>query len=343
MSGEELAAVPESRHTPGDGVALPAGLRAARRLMGTRVEVFLPGEDEFRLLAAAEEALDEVERVEAQLSVYRVESELSGINAYAAAGPVRVEPRLFRLLEQSLEVAAVTAGAFDPALGALIAAWGFAQGSGSRPDAGVLAAARACAGAALVELNVEEQTIRFRREGVILNLGAIGKGYALDQAAAALRDCGIASALIHAGTSSVYGLGAPPGAAGWCIAIRDPRGAGGSLEEVLLRDSALSVSAPHGRAFREGERLLGHVLDPRTGEPVEGAFAARAVHPSAALSDALSTALLVLGVPGAAAVNAAYPPAELRVWESCATRGEMTLTLPSEAPCGVGLGCAVTG
>src|SRR5687768_3308931 len=93
------------------------GVAEARRAMGTRFEVLLPGEDTFGLRAAAEEALDEVERVEAQLSVYQYQSEVSGINATAAAGPVRVEPRLFTLLELALEVVRQTEGAFDPTVG----------------------------------------------------------------------------------------------------------------------------------------------------------------------------------------------------------------------------------
>jgi len=296
------------------GESPPPGVRAARRAMGTRFEIFLPGADRAYLLAAAEEALEEVERLERQLSLYVSESELTGINARAAAGPVQVEPRLFALLETAAELWKETDGAFDPAAGPLVAAWGFVQGSGGLPAPEVLAAARAVSGFSLVELNPEALTVRFRTPGVQLNLGAIGKGYALDRAAELLRDAGIRSGLIHSGTSSVYGIGTPPGAMCWRVALRCPPGNVRSPPEtpwavVELVDQALSVSASHGRAFLcEGE-WLGHVIDPRTGQPVRGVPAAAVLHPSGTVSDALSTALLVLGPPGVAHLAAAYPEA----------------------------------
>lgn len=271
----------------------------ARLAMGTRFEVVLPGEDRSRLLAAAEAALDEIERVEAQLSMYREESELSGINARAAGEPVRVEPRLFNFLRLAVRLAGETDGSFDLTIRPLLQAWGFVGGSGHLPQPEEVEAARALTGYSLVHLDEEARSVRFLREGVSLDLGAIGKGYGIDRAREALEDAGVACALIHAGTSTVYAVGNPPGEPGWRVALRDPAPDGEqALGTVLLRDRALSVSAPHGKAFREGERLFGHVLDPRTGEPARAALLAAAAHASATLTDALSTALLVLGEPG---------------------------------------------
>jgi thiamine biosynthesis lipoprotein len=287
----------------------------ARAAMGSRFEIVLPGDDRVRLQAAAEEALDEIERVEAQLSIYDDRSELTGINLFAAAGPVRVEPRLFALLDLAISTSRATEGAFDPTAGPLIDAWGFRDGTGHLPDPKELEAALELVGAELVELDPKALTVRFLRPGMRLNLGAIGKGYALDRAVEALRYCGIASALLHGGTSTVYGLGAPPDSPnGWPILPRDPRPAVLSPAPELLRDRALSVSAPHGRAFMDGERLLGHVLDPRIGQPAETAQSALVIHPSATVSDALSTALLVLGEPGVALLESCSPPGQFRVW-----------------------------
>ena len=286
--------------------------------MGTRFEILLPGEDSVRLQAAAEEALNEIERVEAQLSMYRLESDLSGINAYAAAGPVRVEPRLFALLRLAVLVSRATGGAFDPTVAPLLHCWGFVGGTGKLPDQGELEAARSMTGADLLELEEEAFTVRFLREGVRLDLGAIGKGYGIDRAVETLEDAGIERALIHAGTSTVYGMDAPASAeaedAGWPVALRDPRrGPGETMGEVRLSNLALSVSAPHGKAFREGDRLYGHVLDPRTGEPTRGALLAAVGHPSATLTDALSTALLVLGPAGLPLLQTQCPEADFLV------------------------------
>jgi FAD:protein FMN transferase len=286
-------------------------VREARQAMGTRWEIVLPGRDRPRLQAAAEEALEEIERLEAQLSMYRRESELSGINAFAAAGPVQVEPRLFRFLQLALEISRSTEGSFDLTVAPLLRAWGFIGGTGRLALPEEIEAARALTGAHLLELDEAAQTVRFRREGVRLDPGAIGKGYGIDRALEVLQDTGITTALIHGGTSTVYGLGAPPGELGWRVALRDPRGEpDDALGHVLLRDRALSVSAPHGKAFQQGDRLYGHVLDPRTGEPARGGLLAAVSHPSATVTDALSTALLVLGAEGPPVLARSYPEAD---------------------------------
>jgi thiamine biosynthesis lipoprotein len=159
-----------------------------------------------------------------------------------------------------------------------------------------VAAALASVGYARLLLNRSDWTVGFQAPGVTVELGAIGKGYAIDCAVEVLREMEIECALIHAGTSTVYGLGAPEATDGWTVAIRDPAGAeDDAVAEVILNDRALSVSAPHGKFFdHDGERF-GHVLDPRTGYPVRRCALAAVVAKSAADSDALSTALLVRG------------------------------------------------
>jgi len=292
-------------------------VREARKAMGTRWEVVVPGEDRARLRGAAEEALDEVERLEAQLSKFKYESEVFGINQRAAQEAVRVEPRLFTLLRTSIEISQATGGAFDLTVGPLLRAWGFVGGGGQLPAPEAIAAARELVGWELVELDDAATTVHFLREGVSLDLGAIGKGYAIDRSLALMEDAGIDCALIHGGTSTVFGLGAPPGAEGWRVALRDPRGdEQQSFGELLLRDRALSLSGPHNKAFRAGDRLYGHVLDPRTGEPTQGALLAAVGHTSATLTDALSTALLVLGAEGLVPLAAEYPDADLLVVEA---------------------------
>lgn len=286
----------------------------ARNAMGTRFEIVLPGSDAVGLRGAAQAALDEIQRLEAQLTKFDSRSEISGLNAYAAQYPVRVEPRLFQLLHTALDICHATEGAFDPTVGRLMRAWGFVGGSGRLPDLAEVEQARAVTGYRLVGLDPEDFTLWFAREGVSLDLGAIGKGYGIDRALEVLEDAGIEAALLHGGTSTVYGMGAPEGEPGWRVALRDPSaGEGESLGFVCLRDRALSVSGSHGKAFREGDRLYGHVLDPRSGEPTRGALLAAVSHPSATLTDALSTALLVLGPDGLDLIAERYPDADLLV------------------------------
>jgi thiamine biosynthesis lipoprotein len=158
-----------------------------------------------------------------------------------------------------------------------------------------------------VILDGENGAVRFDQEGVMIDLGAIGKGYAIDCAVETLREAGVASALLHGGTSTVYGIGSPPGEEGWKIAIAPAPDQPPRQIAVVLRDNALSVSAVWGRAFEANGKKYGHVIDPRTGWPVNNAVQSAVVLPSATESDALSTALLVMGLEGHEAISRLRP------------------------------------
>lgn len=270
-------------------------MRVGTIAMRTRFEIALWGERPETLRAVAEEALAEVRALDAQLSAFDEASDVFELNAIASERPVVVEPRLFRLLERAAELAEGADGAFDITVGPLLRAWGFSGGSGhpARPEE--LQAARACTGRGMVLLDARDRTVRFAREGVRIDLGAIGKGYALDRAAAILSEAEPGGALLHGGTSSVVAVGAGPDGAPWRVAVADPRAASDRVAVVELHDEALSVSAVRGKAFEHEGMVFGHVLDPRSGEPVRGAELAAVVCHSATDGDALSTALLVRG------------------------------------------------
>lgn len=276
-------------------------LRLGRRAMGTTFEVVVvgTGDDAARLRAAAEEALALVDRLEEQLSVFLSTSEVSRLNARAAREAVEVEPGLYALLQRALRLHRDTGGAFDVALDPLMEAWGFRGAPPRDPRR-----ARRLSGTDLLDLC--DGRVRFRREGVRIDLGGIGKGYALDRAAACLRARGIPCAFLHGGTSTVYALGAPPGEPGWQVGLVDPRDEEHRLGTLWLRDRALSVSGSQGRVVQKDGRAIGHVIDPRTGRPVERP-AAWAVSPSATETDALSTAFLVLGAKASRAYVGRHP------------------------------------
>jgi len=263
--------------------------------MATRFELVLYGDEPTRLRGAGEDALAEIERIESQLSLYRSDSEVGWINTHATHEPVPVEPRLFRLLQLCARLSDLTDGAFDVTVAPLMRCWGFLDGTGRVPDSRELDAARAITGMHHVQLDEHRSTVRFDREGVELDLGAVGKGYAIERAANILREVGVTSGLLHGGTSTVHAIGVPPDQAAWRVAIRNPVERGDQLQTVDLCDSSLSVSAVHGKSFTDGGSEFGHVIDPRTGLAVEGALAAAVTGPSPTECDALSTALLVLG------------------------------------------------
>lgn len=231
----------------------------ARHAMATRFELVLHGDNPVSLRAAGEEALDEIDRLEAQLSLYRPSSEIARLNARAAREVVRVTPPLFRLLEHARRLHQETGGAFDITIAPLVRCWGFMGGSGSLPSPGQIAEARAKVGMGLVLLDPENVTVRFAREGVMIDLGAIGKGYAIQRAADVLRETGVTNALIHGGTSTIYALGQPPGADAWQVAIEHPASRVAPQESpetgscAVLRPAFSPASPPSSAALSSAE------------------------------------------------------------------------------------------
>jgi FAD:protein FMN transferase len=285
----------------------------ARHAMATRFELVLHGMEEPRLRGAGEEALDEIERIENRLSLYRPHTEIAHINARAGREPVQVSPEVFELLIRAKQLHAQTGGAFDIAIGRLVNCWGFMGGTGRMPEASELEDARNCSGLLLVELDSTRLTVRFSRPGVLLDLGAIGKGYAIEQAANILRESGVSSALLHGGTSTVCAIGKQPDGQRWLVALPHPSEPDKMLGKVPLEDQSLSISAVWGRAFKHEEKIFGHVLDPRTGRPVENTCMSAVVLSSATETDALSTALLTLGPEGIDTIRGFRPNARLLV------------------------------
>jgi thiamine biosynthesis lipoprotein len=283
-------------------------LRFARRAMATQFEVLLPfGTSD--ALSLAETALDEINRLEDQLTVYHEYSDVSRINRLAFHEPVTVEERLFGLLALSARLSTETAGAFDVTSGPLIKAWGFFRRQGRVPPPEERHEVLQRVGMGHVQLDGERRTVRFDRPGVEINLGSIGKGYALDRIAELLRDrAGVSSALLHGGHSSVYALGTMPGDdRGWPVGIRHPWHPEQRLAVLRLRDRAVGTSAATFQHLEYNGKKLGHILDPRTGWPAEGMASATVAAPSAAEADALATAFFVLGVDHARAYCNAHP------------------------------------
>ena len=276
--------------------------------MATRFEMVLHGENASSLRAAGEEALAEVERLENQLSLYRPGSEIAQVNARAVREAVRVSPEVFSLLQRATKLSDETGGAFDITIAPLVRCWGFMGANGKMPTPEEVAEAREKVGMRHVQLDAANRTVRFAREGVMLDLGAICKGYAVERSAEILREAGVTSALFHGGTSTVYAIGHPPEFDAWKVAFDTPPASAGVLfPDVRLRDEAMSVSAIWGRSFQSGEKTFGHVIDPPTGQPVASARLSAVVLPSATETDALSTALLTLGKTGHKTIHSLRP------------------------------------
>ncbi|MBI5760295.1 MAG: FAD:protein FMN transferase [Planctomycetales bacterium] len=264
-------------------------------------------------LKAASAALDLVDQLEDQMSVYRPHTELSRLNRLAAGEDFPVEPRLFELLLLARRLADDTSGAFDPTAGPLVNLWRLCKQEHRIPKQTEIDKLRSVIGIDNVEFQTDRRsvgvppsggqpaeagtpTVRFARQGVELNLNSIGKGYALDRAGEVLDAEKIEDWLLHGGHSSVLARGGHNGHAGWPIAIRNPLFPERHFATILLRDCGMSTSGSGVQYFRHRGQRYGHIIDPRTGWPVEGMLSVTVLAPTAAEADALSTAFFVLGV-----------------------------------------------
>lgn len=272
--------------------------RADRPALGTTVAISVYAADSVLADVALEAAFAEIERVEQLLSDYRPTSELSRINRLAASGPVTVDPELFGLLDRMRGVRERTLGAFDPAIGSLVDAWGFRSGDPAVPSAVRRERARIAAGMDRVALDPARRTVTFASDGTRIDAGAFGKGYAVDHAARVLGESGIERALVNAGASTFRALGAPPGEPGWIIRLE------GTADTLFVAHAGLSVSGQSRRRFVRDGVVFGHIIDPRTGYPAPAGRMTAVIAPDATGADALSTALYVLGPDQAASVVA---------------------------------------
>lgn len=259
--------------------------------MGTRFECVLAAFDRAVLATEAAAIAEEVEYLvrdwHQRLTVFDLSSPVSVVNALAAERPVSVDPELFALLNRCLSHTRDTHGKFDIAVGSLMRAHGFrALRHATSPGAPVQAPTEPAWGSDLIHLDPAACTVRFRKPGVSIDLGAIAKGFVLDLARADLTEFGVTSALVHGGTSSVLAIGARPDGAPWRVRLLpdDP-----ASPVVDLADAALSVSAPSGRTV-DGR---GHIMDPATGQPSDAAAVACVIGPSAEVCEAWSTALII--------------------------------------------------
>jgi thiamine biosynthesis lipoprotein len=280
------------------GHAAPSPLHrhvAGRMSMACEYAIDAYGDDPDTLPGIVDDAFDEVDRIDRLMSHYKADSPLSRVNREAAQHPVAVEPELFDFIVDAMRYHRDSDGAFDITVGPLMKAWGFFRGEGHLPSDDELAAARRHVGAAHVLLNPESKTIAFDASGVELDLGGIAKGYAVDRVAGLLRRRHVAAALISAGGSTIYGLGAPPGADGWEVKLQDPLDARRIAFAIELKDRALSVAGTSEKAFESGGVRYSHIMDPRTGRPVQGVLSVAVLASSGTAGDALDNAFFVLG------------------------------------------------
>ena len=243
-----------------------------------------------------------LDELEDQMTVYRDHSEISRLNEQAFLGEVRVEEQLYGLLKRARKIWEATSGAFDVTSGQLSALWGFEQRSGSIPSDAAIKETLSCVGTDNLSFNDDLHGIRFATDGVKINLGGIGKGYAIDRMASMLRMNGIQDFAIHGGQSSVlcggdYLTNNGTSGAGWPIGLSHPVLPEVRLAHFNLRDRALGTSGSGRQGFFHQGKRYGHIIDARTGWPTDHFLSTTVISPSAARSDALATAFFVMELP----------------------------------------------
>jgi thiamine biosynthesis lipoprotein len=280
--------------------------------MGTIVRLVLYAPDRATADAGATRAFGRIRALDDALSDYREASELMQVSRQAGGGPVPAGDDLFRVLDAAQTFAAASDGAFDVTAGPLSLLWREARRRQAPPDPARLAVARALVGREKLELNPRRRTVRLRLAGMQLDVGGIAKGYAADEAAAVLKQCGIRSALVAAG-GDIVATAAPPGADGWRVAVASIDGPSHPpAGYLMLHDAAVSTSGDAEQFMVANGVRYSHIFDPRTGQALTGRSSVTVLAPSGTSSDALATAVSVLGgkrgtrlvdeTPGAAAL-----------------------------------------
>lgn len=284
-----------------------------RYAMGTVLEIEIENLEPHLAARVLDELFDEADRLDRLLSIYGPESEISRINRTAGHGQQQVDPDVVEILKLSIAYSKLTQGAFDVTIGPLVDLWMQAADRDAPPTAAELTIARQRVGVDRISA-VSGEGVSLAEEGMKLDLGGIAKGYALDRMLPLLEQHGIESALLNFGQSSTWAVGVPAGSAGWRLLVRGPEGRFAGL--ITLRDQALSVSGSQGQWVEIGGRRYGHIIDPRSGEPLMRARQAVVISQRAALAEALSLALLVLDAETGLALVAAEPGCEGLLIES---------------------------
>ncbi len=260
-------------------------------IMGTVFEIAAYGQSSEHASHAIETAFQEIVRLDNVLSNYKPDSALSTLNRSAHFHAEKVPVDLYRVIEQSVQFSRLSDGKFDISIAPLVNLWKAAQRGEGTPSQARQEEVRSCVGYEKIELAPPDQ-ISFRSSCLQLDLGAIGKGYAVDRAVEVLHSLGIRNALINAGGSTIFAMGAPPEQKAWLVHLRDPSN---QIDpQVMLKDGSVSTSEQTAPSLL-GNDTAGHIIDPDPGMPLKTVFAVSAVARTATLSDALSTSLLLLG------------------------------------------------
>lgn len=278
------------------GLALATTASAAwldrhEAIMGTNIDVELWHDDPAKGAAAADAVIAEMHRIDALMSHYKPESQLSLINARASREPVVVDPELFDLIRTSLRFSQITDGAFDITYASV--GYLYDYRNHVKPSEAQIKAALPGVNWRNLLLDAKAHSVRFEHEGMRIDLGGIAKGYAVDRSIAILQTSGVQHAVVTAGGDTrIIGdrFGRP-----WVVGIRHPDDKSKVVTRIPLVDTAMSTSGDYERYFDEKGVRYHHILDPKTGHSASKVRSATILGPTAMETDGLSKTAFVLG------------------------------------------------
>lgn len=279
--------------------------KKAAFLMGTIMTISVYGNDDERINHAVQLAFDEAKRLETLMSNYSNDSELSRINRLAINKPIKCDSELLHIIEDSIHYYNITNGAFDITISPLINLWGlFANNNGdivgnipNEKELDNIMPAISCKNIVISEANITSgsgRTIFFKNPLTQIDLGAIGKGYAVDKVVKILQKEGLDSALVNF-AGNIFAYGSPDKRHKWTIGLRDPKDTSNILGAFKIKDRAVSTSGNYERFFVKDGKQYTHIIDPRTGKPVSEILSVTILAETATKADALSTGIFVLG------------------------------------------------
>ncbi len=266
-------------------------LKREQAIMGTRIAVEFWDEDSRHAEQCAEQVFSEMRRIDALMSPYKPDSELSHINRQAAKGAIQISEEMVNLLKKSLHISELSNGAFDITFSSVGYLYNYREGI--RPTEQEIQQSLPAIDYHHVLLDEKTRSIRFTQSGVRIDLGGIAKGYAVDNGIAILAACGIKGGLVSAGGDSRI-LG-DRGNRPWMMGIRHPRKKDAVAVMLPLSNTAISTSGDYERFFIENGERYHHIISPKTGKSVTSTWSATVIGPDATTTDALSTTLFVLG------------------------------------------------
>ena len=308
-NADKIASLEKIKYGYEDGTGQKQELKLFKKAslsMGTVFEATIYAPDKYVAEKTFNDVFQEINRLDYLMSNYKKESVLSELNKNASAEPANCNKELASVIEQSLQYSDITDGAFDITIGPLMKKWGFFKKKGRIPGKEELESV--LESVSYKNIIIEEKTIKslaknpgtvktvfFKNPDTRIDLGGIGKGYAVDRAVSVLKQNGISSALINF-AGNIYTFGTPPGKESWVIGLQHPRESEGLLGTFEIKDKAVSTSGDYEKFFTIEGKRYSHIIDPRTGNPVKGIVSVTIVTGNATRADALSTGVFVLGL-----------------------------------------------